>query len=118
MLRQLEQSRDDVVGYSVGGEITDQEFQQLASELRDAIAMHGRVRVLFRLTDVSLQSFFTALDDRFRFVQEHAEDIERVAIVSDDKAAQWLSKLADAFRPVETRHFPRDEEQQAWAWLE
>lgn len=118
MLRQLEGTHDNVVGYSLAGDVTDDEYRQAASELRDAIAQYGKIRVLFRLSDLSLQSFFAALDERFKFVKEHRDDIERVAIVADDTASEWLSRVTDAIGPGETRHFSRDDEDQAWAWLE
>lgn len=118
MLRQLEASHDHIVGYSLAGDVTDEEYRQAASELRDAIARFGKVRVLFRLSDLSIQSFFAALDERFQFVQEHGSDVERVAIVSDETGAGLLSKVGGGLSQVETRHFGRDEEQQAWAWLE
>lgn len=118
MLRQLEASHDHIVGYSLAGDVTDEEYAQAASELRDAIARFGRIRLLFRLTDLSIQSFFTALDERFRFVQEHADDVERVAIVSDDVASELLSRLGAGLAGIEVRHFARDDEQKAWAWLE
>ena len=118
MLRQLEATHDHVIGYSLGGEVSDDEYGQLLSELRDAIALHGRIRVLFRLQDLSPKSFFTALDDRFRFFQEHGDAVERMAIVSTDTGGQWLTRLADVIGPVDTRHFDPDDEQEAWAWLE
>lgn len=118
MMRALEASHDNVIGYSMSGEVSEDEYRQLVSELRDAIARHGKIRVLFRLSDISISSFFSALDERFQFAQEHGDDIERVAVVSDDKATEWLSKLSGAVQAIETRHFPRDEEKAAWAWLE
>lgn len=118
MLRRLEASHDNVIGYSLGGEVTDDEYRQAASQLRDEVAIHGRIRLLFRLSDLSLQSFFRALDERFRFVKEHVDDIDRVAVVSDDKATEWLSKLSDVTGAVETQHFSMDDEDKAWAWLE
>lgn len=118
MLRPLEASHDNIVGFSLSGDVTDDEYQQLTSELRDAIARHHRIRVLFRMSDISLGSFFNALDERFRFAQEHRDDVERIAIVSDEAGSQLLSRLSDVAGPVETRHFPREDEQQAWAWLE
>lgn len=118
MIRQLEASHDNVIGYSVSGEVTEDEYQQAVSEVRDAIARHGKVRLLYRISDVSVRSFLTALDERFRFLQEHRDDIERVAIVSDDTATGLLSQLTESIAPIETRHFPRDDEQTAWAWLE
>lgn len=118
MLRRLEASHGHVIGYSLAGDVTAEEYQQATSELRDAIALHGQIRVLFRLEDLSLSSFLTSLDERFSFLQEHRDDIERIAVVSDDTATDVLSRLTGAVASVETRHFPRDKEREGWAWLE
>jgi hypothetical protein len=118
MLRRLERSDDRIVGYSLGGDVSENEYTQLMSELRDAIALHGRVRILFRLSDVSVSSFFTALDDRFSFVRDHQDEIERVAVVTDDRATGWIARATEPIRQMETRTFALDEEEQAWTWLE
>ena len=116
MLRQLEKSQGSVIGYSLAGEVSADEYAQLASELRDEIARHGTIRVLFRLSDLDLSSFFAALDERLRFVRENREDVERVAVVTDDTMTGLLSKAAKA-GPVELQTFSSDEEPKAWAWL-
>lgn len=118
MLRQLEQSHDNILGFSVGGDLTDGEVQQAISRMRDAIAQHTKIRVLFRLTDMTLSSFFTALDKRFDFLRQHADDIERIAVVSDDKATELLSKLGAVLGGIENRQFSLDKEDEGWAWLE
>jgi hypothetical protein len=118
MLRQLERSHDNILGFSVGDELTEEEVQRGVSWMRDAIAKHGAIRVLFRLTGTSLGSFFTALDERLKFVREHSDDIDRVAVVSDDKATEMLSKLGAGFGAIETEHFGSEAEDRAWAWLE
>lgn len=118
MIRRLEQSHDHVIGYSLSGDVTEDEYTQLASELRDDIARHGQVRLLFRLRDLSLSSFFAALDDRFRFGNEHQDDIERVAVISDDTAGGMLAKAAGGLSSVEIDTFSHDDEPKAWAWLE
>ncbi len=117
MMRKLENSHDNLIGYSVAGDVSDDEYRHTASELRDAITLHGKVRLLFRVSDVSPQSFFVALDERFRFASEHGHDIERMAVVSDDKATEWVTRLSGTIAPVEVQHFGRDEEDKAWAWL-
>ncbi len=117
MMRRLEKSHDKVIGYSLSGEVTADEYTQLASELRDEIAKHGAIRVLFRLSDLELSSFFTALDERLSFVRENRDDVERVAVVTDDTATQLLSKAAQA-APVELQTFSSDDESKAWAWME
>lgn len=117
MMRQLEQSHDQIVGYSLGGEVSAEEYTQLASELRDAIATHGSVRVLFRLSNLELSSFFTALDERLSFVRENRDDVERVAIVTDGTVTELLGKAASA-APVDVRTFSSEDESEAWSWLE
>ncbi|MFP4148146.1 MAG: STAS/SEC14 domain-containing protein [Nitriliruptoraceae bacterium] len=117
MMRRLEQSHDHLIGYSLGGEVSAEEYTQLASELRDEIAKHGTIRVLFRLTDLELSSFFTALDERLRFVRENRDDVERIAVVTDGTLTGLLGKAAEA-APVEVRTFAPDDETEAWAWLE
>lgn len=118
MMRRLEQSHDNVIGYSLAGEVSDDEYTQAASELRDEIARHGKVRLLFRLSDLSLSTFFRSLDERFRFVKEHRDDIERVAVVTDDTAAGVLGKVTEAMGAVDIETYPREDEPKAWAWLE
>lgn len=117
MMRRLEKSHDQVIGYSLSGEVTEDDYIQVASELRDAIAEHGAIRVLFRLSDLELSSFFTALDERLEFVRENRDDVERVAVVTDDTAMELVSKAAKA-APVELETFSSDDESKAWAWLE
>ena len=118
MMRRLEKSHDNVIGYSLAGEVTEDEYTQVASELRDEIARHGAIRVLFRLSDLKLSSFFAALDERLSFVRENHDDVERVAVVTDDTASELLSKAAETAAPVELRTFASDDESQAWNWLE
>jgi hypothetical protein len=118
MIRRLERSSDRVIGYSVADAVSDEEYQQLTSELRDEIARHGRIRVLFRISDVPVTSFFTSLEDRFQFLKEHRDDIERVAVVTDDTATELLAKVTEPLRGAETETFSMDEEPKAWAWLE
>lgn len=118
MIRRLERSHDQVIGYSLAGDVTEEEYTQTASELRDDIAVHSKIRLLFRLKDLSLAAFFTALDERFRFVDEHRDDIERVAIVSDDKASGLLAKAAGGLSGIDVKTFSHDDESEAWAWLE
>lgn len=118
MLRRIEQSHDNIIGYSLAGDVTDDEYTQAASELRDDIARHGNIRLLFRLSDLSLSSFFSALQERFEFVKEQHDNIDRVAVVTDDTAAGMLGKLTEAVPSVQMETFSHDEEPKAWAWLE
>ena len=118
MMRRLERSEGKVVGYSLSGEVSDDEFSQAASELKDDIAREGSIRVLFRLRDISLTSFTNAVQERFEFLTEHTDSLERVAVVTDDTATKLLGDIADFLPDVETETYSHDDENEAWAWLE
>jgi hypothetical protein len=117
MMPRLENGHDSVVGYSLSGEVSADEYTQVASGPRDEIAEHGVVRGLVRWSDLKVSSLFTALAERSRVVRDHHEEAERVAIVTDDTAMQMLSTAASA-APVEIRTYSSDDESKAWAWLE
>ena len=118
MIRRLEQSHDNIVGYSVSGDVTDDEYTQMVSDIRDEIARFDKIRVLVRVSDLKMSSVLSSLDERFKFLKEHAEDIERAAIVAEDGSTEMLAKVPEKIGPVETKAFTRDEEPKAWAWLE
>jgi hypothetical protein len=117
MIRQLEQSHDNVIGYAIADDVDEGEYAQMLSELRDEIHRHGNIRVLFRLKDLSLGSFFTSLGERMDFLRDHRDDVERVAVVTDDMSVEIAAKGSEVLRPIETETFSSDDEQQAWAWL-
>lgn len=117
-MRRLDKSHDNVIGYSLQGDVSNDEYEQTASQLRDDIATHGAVRLLFRLTDLSVSSFFSAIDEQFRFLKDHSDDIERIAIVTDETAAGVIGKIGESLQSVDVRTFSTDEEPKAWAWLE
>jgi hypothetical protein len=117
MIRQHEKSHDNVIGFSVADEVTDSERERVFSELRDAISRHGKIRVLYRVTDVSPVELFRAPDERLSFLKEHGDDVERIAVVTDDGIGP-VSELVGKVTPVQVRQFDKDEEARAWAWLE
>ena len=53
----------------------------------------------------------------FKFVRDHHRKITRVAIVSDSDLLAALPKLAAHFVNAEVKHFKRDQEANALAWL-
>lgn len=118
MIRRLEKSEGRVVGYSISGDFEEEEYDQTLSELRDDIAREGTIRLLFRLSDVSLTSFIPVLDEDLRFLREHQDDIERCAFVTDDTTAAAVGKLGDLLPSIDVEVFGSDDEPKAWAWLE
>jgi hypothetical protein len=52
MLRKLQRSVDNVLGYEVGGKLTEEEFEAFAEEFEAAISRHGKVRLLIQMPEM------------------------------------------------------------------
>lgn len=57
------------------------------------------------------------LSAHFKFVKNHHEEIEKVALVTDAKLASVAEKIAKHFVAAELRHFSYDEYDAALQWL-
>lgn len=117
MIRRLEQSAGNILGFSIAGEITDEEYTRMVSELRDAIAMHDSIRLLLRVKDISPKSVFSGFEERYDFITKHADDVERIALVTDSIAGDLFSLTSGMLSDIEVESFDREEEDKAWAWL-
>lgn len=118
MIRKLEQSHDQIIGFSVSGELTDDEYATAISQMRDQIAQHGTIRVLFRVHEVSPKSLLSGLKERADFLGSNADDVDRIAVVADGIAGDLLSLAGNLLPDVEVTRFDPDDEEKAWAWLE
>src|ERR687893_747187 len=95
MIRRLEESSGNVLGYEVTGKVTEEEVRTLSEEFKAAIAEHGKVRVLVRMRRIPRMGLGAWVED-FKLTP-YAKDVERYAIVSDSNLFEWTSKIAEAF---------------------
>ena len=95
MIRRLEESSGNVLGWEVTGKVTEEEVRTLSEEFKAAIAEHGKVRVLVRMHRLHRMELAAWVED-FKLTP-YAKDVERYAIVSDSNLFEWTSKIAEAF---------------------
>jgi SpoIIAA-like len=115
MLRRLEESSSNVLGWEVTGKVTDEEVRTLSEEFKAAIAEHAKVRVLVRMRRIPRMELAAWVED-FKLTP-YAKDVERYAIVSDSNLFEWTSKIAQAFIGGEVRRFEDSRYEEAWRWL-
>jgi hypothetical protein len=66
MIRRLEESSDNVLGWEVTGKVTEEEVRTLSEEFKAAIAEHGKVRLGGGLQAHALREKCRALRHRER----------------------------------------------------
>jgi SpoIIAA-like len=115
MIRRLEESSTDVLGWEVTGKVTEDEVRALSEEFKAAIAEHGKVRVLIQMRRLPRMEIAAWVED-FKLTP-YAKNVERYAIVSDSNLFEWTSKIAEAFIGGEVRRFEDSRYEEAWRWL-
>ena len=119
MIQCQEIPETNVLEFTIDGNITEEEFDDLVGIMNQIIEEYGDIRVLKVIR--SLGDFPTIpvsrIWDDLKFGFEHFRDVSRAAIVSDH---QWIEKMTNMMNPLfkaEIKHFSEDEIDAARKWL-
>jgi hypothetical protein len=115
MIRRLDESSGNVLGWEVTGKVTEGEVRILSEEFKAALAEHGKVRVLVRMRRIPHVGLGAWVED-FKLTP-YTKDVERYAIVSDSNLFEWTSKIAEAFIGGKVRRFEDSRYEEAWRWV-
>ena len=99
--------------------LTADDFEKLARDLDPWLEQHGPLKGLMIQTEAFPGwNNFAGMLSHFRFVRDHHQRIQRVAMVSDSAVLTIAPKVAKHFVSAEIRHFPAAEYEQACEWLQ
>ena len=115
MIETMERSTDQILGYTVSGNVTKADYQTLVPAVSAAVDAHGSVSVLFDLTGFHWEKV-SAWGDDLNFGKQFHDKIDRMAIVGDTKWEHHLTKLAQPYFARVAKFFDTDDD--AWSWLE
>ncbi len=98
--------------------LTESDFKEVADQIDPVIESLGPLNgVLIQVSSFPGWENFSSMMAHFRFVKNHHKDIQRVALVTDDRVASRLPSMVNHFVAAEARHFPPDEKANALDWL-
>jgi len=110
-----EESDGQAVAIRVTGKLVAGDYERLVPELDRLIRLHGKLRLLFELTD--FQGWEPdALWDECKFDMKHFADIERIAIVGDKKWEHGMALFYKPFTKATIRYFDLANTAEAWKW--
>ncbi len=116
MLEILPQSEGRFVAIKAHGELTDEDYRQLAPKLESIIESKGPIRLLIDLTEYDGTTLQAAMDDMV-FALAHRQDFERIALVGDGPWEGLAAGLSDALTDAEVRRFRSADWQMAWSYI-
>ena len=105
-----------VLEASVSGKLTHEDYQHFVPAFERLVTRHGKIRVLFEMTD--FHGWETAaLWDDIKFDVKHFSDIERLAMVGDKQWERGMSVFCRPFTTAMIRYFDHAAIEDARTWL-
>ncbi|MBN1554494.1 MAG: STAS/SEC14 domain-containing protein [Phycisphaerae bacterium] len=106
----------NIVKIKMSGKLTKEDYDTLVPESERAIERHGAIRVLFEMKDFHGWEWAAAWED-LKFDMRHHADIEKLAMVGENKWEKWMATLCKPFTKAQVRYFPAEEIDQAEEWV-
>lgn len=100
----------------VTGKLTHADYDRFVPMFEQRARDHGRIRVLFHMTDFHGWEP-AALWDDIKFDVKHFSDIERIAMVGDAGWEKGMSAFCRPFTSATIRYFDREAIDEARTWL-
>jgi hypothetical protein len=111
-----ERDSGKILEVAVSGKLTHDDYARFVPAFERLVKRHGKIRVLFQMSDFHGWEA-AALWDDIKFGVQHFADIERLAMVGD---RQWERGMAAFCRPFTTatlRYFDAAQVDEARRWL-
>lgn len=112
----VEKSGGRVLEVAVSGKLTHGDYQQFSPAFEHLVKRHGKIRVLFEMTDFHGWEA-AALWDDIKFDLKHFADIERLAMVGDKTWEKGMSVFCRPFTTATIRYFDHAKIEDARTWL-
>lgn len=106
--------KDNIVSMSVLGRFTLEDYKEFEEAVLYGLKFQGVVNLLIDLRDMLSISLDVAWEE-IKFSREHANDFDRVAILTSNEWIAWSAWINRLFVEADIELF--DDIQQAEAWL-
>jgi SpoIIAA-like len=116
MLQFKKEAAGKIVYVAVSGKLEKEDYEMLVPEMERAIEQHGKINLLFELLDFHGWSVGAAWEDT-KFGVKHFNDIERLAIVGENKWEKGMVIFAKPFTTAKVRYFDIAERDEAERWM-
>lgn len=116
MIERIPMGPADILAYKFSGKLSEDDVKRLHVDLRQAIEEYGSVKLY---TDVQNMESVTprAFLEDLKLTPEYVSDVERYAVIGDERWQQWVTKLGDLVTSGQARYFEPHEASRARRWL-
>ena len=104
------------LGFKLSGKLHDADYQAFVPAIDNAVAEHGKARLLAQFHDFHGWDA-KALWDDIKFSTTHCTKISKIALVGEKKWEKYMAKVCKPFTMAAIRYFDASEMEQAQAGL-
>jgi hypothetical protein len=111
-----ENNEGKTVAVHVSGKLVKGDYEHFVPEFERLVALHGKLRVLFDMTDFHGWSAGAVWEDT-KFAMHHFGDIERLAMVGEKKWQEGMATFCKPFTKATVKYFDHADASEASTWL-
>jgi hypothetical protein len=116
MIRVLGRTSGNLIKVEATGDLTGGDLETLGTKLRKLVDEHGKLRILLAIDGTGWQRASAEVADG-QLDLDTAPEVERLAILTDERSAPAADRFFGEIGEGATRLFAPDQEQAAWDWL-
>ena len=113
----LPQTEGNVLGVRVGGTITGDDYERFRPVIDARVREYGAVRILIHMHDFHGWGDLEAMWEDAKLDAAHYADVERLAMVGEERWQEWVTRLTDLLATGNVRYFDEADLDEAWAWV-
>lgn len=99
------------------GKLDESDIRKIGTEADRLIKEHGNIKVLVDASDFNGWADMDTAKKHFKFVRDHHEKVERIALVAGHAWQHWLAGVMSHFVHPEIRVFHKGDTSAATDWL-
>ena len=112
----IEKDGGKTLHVGASGKLSHEDYKRFIPEFERLIDQHGKIRILFEMTDFHGWDAAAVWDD-FKMDLKHFADIEKIAMVGDKKWEKNMSVFCKPFTTASVRYFDQMNLAEAEVWL-
>jgi hypothetical protein len=118
MLQFMENLPSHVVGIHATGEVDKDDYEKvLIPRIEELVARQHEIDYLLVL-DTGVQNFSAAAwFEDFKLALKHFSQLNKIAVVTDQKGVEWFTDIVRFFIPGKAKGFPLAELDEAIKWI-
>lgn len=111
-----EMTYGNVLEVDLHGKLCREDFERICPDTERLISQYGKIRILVTMRDFEGWDMGAFWED-LKWEAKHFNDVERLAMVGDERWQKWMTSFCKPFTTAEVRYFPFEQLEEAQEWV-